>query len=228
LHAVGAESTGQLDKHEVSHKLGRRMAIDRPSMVKGAKYRRPLNPIPILDRKLLLKSLPGSIKCAVSDKHLDAFYQALHRADYPEDLGQFVSDILSSYSSSSSSSSKVTKKLPSSFLLHVLQHSTPGKQQSSDQYYYATKTSKVIDVFNSLNNSTSKIVIQLQDDHIIEAVIMRHGCNKERKQPHITLCVSSQVGCAMKCVFCATGAMGIRGNLVSGEILGEFFLDKLP
>ena len=97
------EEKAELDKHEVSHKLGRRMAIDRPSMVKGAKYRRPLNPIPILDRKLLLKSLPGSIKCVVSDKHLDAFYQALHRADYPEDLGQFVSDILSSYSSSSSS-----------------------------------------------------------------------------------------------------------------------------
>jgi hypothetical protein len=193
------------------------MAIDRSSLVKGTKYRRPLNPIPILDRKLLLKSLPGSIQCVVSDKHLDTFYQALHRANYPEDLGQFVSDLLSSYSSSS----KVTKKLPSSFLLHILQHSTPEKQRSSEQYYYATKTSKVIDVFNSLNKSTSKIVIQLQDDHVIEAVIMRHGCNKDRKQPHITLCVSSQVGCAMKCVFCATGAMGIRGNLVSGEILGE-------
>lgn len=199
------------------------MAIDNPSMAKGAKYRRPLNPIPILDRKLLVKSLPASIQCVVSDKHLDTFYQALHRAKYPENLGQFVTALLSSYSSSS----KVTKKLPSSFLLHILRHSTPGNQQSSEQYYYATVTSKVINVYNSGNNSTTKFVIQLQDDHVIEAVIMRHGCNKDRKKPHITLCVSSQVGCAMKCVFCATGTMGIRGNLVSGEILGELAKEKL-
>jgi hypothetical protein len=182
------------------------------------KYRQPLNPIPILDRKLLLKSLPGNILCVLKDQHLDVFYQALHRAKYPDDLGKFVSDLLSSYSSSS----KVTKKLPSSFLLHILRHCSLEAQHNNDTYFYATTTSKVINAFNSLDNSTTKLVIQLQDSHVVEAVIMRHGCNRERKQPHITLCVSSQVGCAMKCVFCATGTMGIRGNLVSGEILGEF------
>ena len=36
-----------------------------------------------------------------------------------------------------------------------------------------------------------------------------------------TLCVSSQVGCAMGCTFCATGTMGIRGNLCTGEILEQ-------
>ncbi|MCL4419739.1 radical SAM protein, partial [Patescibacteria group bacterium] len=53
---------------------------------------------------------------------------------------------------------------------------------------------------------------------------MRHGysINGSRQQhQHVTLCVSSQVGCAMKCVFCATGRMGIHGNLTSGEILEQ-------
>ncbi len=37
----------------------------------------------------------------------------------------------------------------------------------------------------------------------------------------VTLCLSSQVGCAMGCTFCATGQMGIRRNLGAGEILGQ-------
>lgn len=38
-----------------------------------------------------------------------------------------------------------------------------------------------------------------------------------------TVCVSSQVGCAMACTFCATGTMGLLGNLTSGEILEQLF-----
>jgi 23S rRNA (adenine2503-C2)-methyltransferase len=48
----------------------------------------------------------------------------------------------------------------------------------------------------------------------IEAVLMRY---KERR----TLCISTQVGCAMGCVFCATGQMGFRRNLSSGEIVEQ-------
>ncbi len=36
-----------------------------------------------------------------------------------------------------------------------------------------------------------------------------------------TLCISTQVGCAMGCVFCATGQMGFKRNLTSGEIIGQ-------
>ena len=38
--------------------------------------------------------------------------------------------------------------------------------------------------------------------------------------PRVTYCVSSQVGCALGCTFCATGAMGIVRNLTAGEIVG--------
>ena len=58
---------------------------------------------------------------------------------------------------------------------------------------------------------TSKIQVELQDGQRVEAVIIKH-------QDWNTLCVSSQVGCKMACAFCATGTMGLLGNLSSGEI----------
>ncbi|RMX65637.1 hypothetical protein DD238_005410 [Peronospora effusa] len=64
------------------------------------------------------------------------------------------------------------------------------------------------------SDGTVKLLIKLQDEHEIEAVIMRHtGRN--------TLCVSSQVGCQMACTFCATGTLGIIADLCSGEILEQ-------
>jgi len=54
--------------------------------------------------------------------------------------------------------------------------------------------------------------VNLHDGERVEAVIMRHGTRA-------TLCVSSQVGCAMGCTFCATGTMGLRGNLSSGKFV---------
>lgn len=63
-------------------------------------------------------------------------------------------------------------------------------------------------------DGTVKLLLRLQDDHEIEAVVMRH---KGRN----TLCVSSQVGCQMGCTFCATGTMGIIADLWSGEILEQ-------
>ncbi|KAG2529864.1 hypothetical protein JM18_002642 [Phytophthora kernoviae] len=63
-------------------------------------------------------------------------------------------------------------------------------------------------------DGTVKLLLRLQDNHEIEAVIMRH---KGRN----TLCVSSQVGCQMGCTFCATGTLGIIADLCSGEILEQ-------
>jgi hypothetical protein len=42
--------------------------------------------------------------------------------------------------------------------------------------------------------------------------------------PRSTLCVSSQVGCKMGCKFCATGTMGFKSNLSSGEIVEQLVL----
>ena len=53
-----------------------------------------------------------------------------------------------------------------------------------------------------------------QINNPVEAVLMRY--NQRR-----TLCISTQAGCAMACVFCATGQMGFRRNLSSGEIVEQ-------
>ncbi len=59
-----------------------------------------------------------------------------------------------------------------------------------------------------------KFRTRLADGGAVETVLM-----PERQR--ITLCVSSQVGCAQACVFCHTGRMGLTRNLSAGEIVGQ-------
>ncbi len=67
------------------------------------------------------------------------------------------------------------------------------------------------------SDGSTKLVLGLSDGHRIEAVHMP----RRVKNPRVTFCISSQVGCAMGCTFCATGAMGIKRNLQAGEIVGQ-------
>jgi 23S rRNA (adenine2503-C2)-methyltransferase len=69
-------------------------------------------------------------------------------------------------------------------------------------------------VLISQDGETRKTLFQLADNQAIEAVLMRY--NRRR-----TLCISTQAGCAMGCIFCATGQMGFRRNLSSGEIIEQ-------
>ncbi len=64
------------------------------------------------------------------------------------------------------------------------------------------------------DDGTEKLLLALADDHRIECVLLRDG---ERR----TVCISSQVGCAMGCVFCASGIDGVIRNLSTGEILEQ-------
>jgi 23S rRNA (adenine2503-C2)-methyltransferase len=66
----------------------------------------------------------------------------------------------------------------------------------------------------SNDNETVKTLFKLPDGNLIESVLMYYD---ERN----TLCISSQSGCAMGCVFCATGQMGFGRNLSSGEIVEQ-------
>lgn len=61
---------------------------------------------------------------------------------------------------------------------------------------------------------TRKYLLALQDAHRIETVLMRY-------KGRTTACISSQVGCAMGCVFCATGQMGYTRHLTAGEIVAQ-------
>lgn len=64
-------------------------------------------------------------------------------------------------------------------------------------------------------DGTIKRALKLKDQQIIEAVLMPYADGRR------TACISSQVGCAMKCVFCATGQMGFSRQLTSVEIFEQ-------
>jgi 23S rRNA (adenine2503-C2)-methyltransferase len=64
------------------------------------------------------------------------------------------------------------------------------------------------------SDGTDKLLIRLADGGEVECVLLRDG-------PRRSICVSSQVGCAMGCVFCASGLDGVDRNLTSGEILEQ-------
>lgn len=70
------------------------------------------------------------------------------------------------------------------------------------------------ELLTSSDGKTVKTLFKLSDGQAIEAVLLRYSDRN-------TLCISSQVGCAMGCVFCATGQMGYRRNLSSGEIVEQ-------
>jgi 23S rRNA (adenine2503-C2)-methyltransferase len=64
------------------------------------------------------------------------------------------------------------------------------------------------------SDGTTKFLLRLADGQLIESVFIPDT-------PSNTFCISSQVGCAMKCGFCLTGRMGIVRNLTAGEIVGQ-------
>ena len=72
----------------------------------------------------------------------------------------------------------------------------------------------VASVHASRDGMTHKFVVALEDGARVECVSMR----TERR---LTFCLSSQVGCALKCAFCATGLMGLKRNLTAAEIVAQ-------
>ena len=70
-------------------------------------------------------------------------------------------------------------------------------------------------------DGTEKFLFQLADGNYIECVLMRYRGDLSKQRN--TLCISSQVGCAMGCTFCATGQGGFVRNLTVGEILSQVY-----
>ena len=62
--------------------------------------------------------------------------------------------------------------------------------------------------------ATRKALLRLGGEHVVEAVLMGYP-------DRVTVCISSQAGCAMGCTFCATGQMGLQNNLTAGEISAQ-------
>ncbi|MDT8339982.1 MAG: 23S rRNA (adenine(2503)-C(2))-methyltransferase RlmN [Longimicrobiales bacterium] len=64
-------------------------------------------------------------------------------------------------------------------------------------------------------DGTAKHLWRLEDGELVESVLIPTG-------DRLTLCISSQAGCAVGCTFCATGWGGFRRNLTAGEIVSQF------
>lgn len=79
--------------------------------------------------------------------------------------------------------------------------------------------------YESSRKDTYKAILQAVDGKLFETVLM------ENARGDWTICVSSQIGCAMRCTFCATGTMGLKRSLTVDEIVDQYrfwryFLEK--
>jgi adenine C2-methylase RlmN of 23S rRNA A2503 and tRNA A37 len=176
------------------------------------------SPNSILDRPALLKALDER-GISLKSQQIEGFYQALHRQHYPE-LDKFVENYY-----------RHEKKEHVEDLTPIKNRITNKKNKNMMQLNkqlleflvapdngFVTITSKVDLALQSKDGNTTKLAVRLFDDHVVESVVMRYSTKEGGRA---SLCVSSQVGCAMGCTFCATGTMGIRGNLSSAEILEQ-------
>lgn len=76
---------------------------------------------------------------------------------------------------------------------------------------------KIIKIQNSTDNQTVKFLSQLEDNATVETVLVPF-------HKKYTICISSQVGCAMKCSFCYTGVQGFKRHLKVNEIIGQYLM----
>lgn len=68
-------------------------------------------------------------------------------------------------------------------------------------------------------DGTEKALLELADGLCVETVLMARGDEEKIRR---TICLSSQVGCGMACIFCATGRMGFARNLTTEEIIDQY------
>ncbi len=92
------------------------------------------------------------------------------------------------------------------------------RDKLSENYYVSSP--EIVKKLESRLDKTKKYLFKLQDGNMVESVVMyyKHG---------ITICVSSQVGCAMGCKFCASTIGGLVRSLTPGEILDQIIFAQL-
>ncbi len=86
---------------------------------------------------------------------------------------------------------------------------------------YTIGSAKEIHRVVSDDGDTTKLLLNLTDGIPVETVLMQYSSSKIGGHPRSTVCVSTQIGCAMGCVFCATGQMGFETNLKAEHIVSQ-------
>lgn len=180
--------------------------------------RKAPSPKSILDKKCFLEALDEA-GISLKPMHVDAFYQMLHREHYPS-----LPDFVENYYRNERGESVLGSEKP---LNHqISKNKNRNKSQLPKKLLefiantpdFVTKTSRIKEKMTSLDKSTTKLIVELHDGQVVESVLMRYA---RKGDGRASLCVSSQCGCAMGCTFCATGTMGLSGNLTTGEILEQ-------
>jgi len=102
----------------------------------------------------------------------------------------------------------------------LLRASFPQRQAAELLSQFAVCGSTLVERRESAAGG-QKLVVRLgSTGQLVETVLIRHESARSGAA-RWTVCVSSQVGCARACTFCATGTLGLRQNLSSGEILEQ-------
>lgn len=86
------------------------------------------------------------------------------------------------------------------------------QKQLQTETYSVLPTNQIS--WQSQDGYTCKYLLRLEDGQTVETVQMRY-------RDRISVCISTQAGCAMGCVFCATGQMGFYRHLLPAEIVGQ-------
>ena len=86
---------------------------------------------------------------------------------------------------------------------------------------YTIGSAKEIHRVVSDDGDTTKLLLNLTDGTPVETVLIQYPSSKIDGHPRSTICVSTQIGCAMGCVFCATGQMGFEKNIKAEEIVAQ-------
>ena len=116
-------------------------------------------------------------------------------------------------------------------LLQALYHSFParvdditllpvGLRERLQAEGYRTGAATEVHRVVSDDGQTTKLLLRMDGGTLIETVLMQYAEEGE-SHPRSTVCVSTQAGCAMGCVFCATGQMGFERNLHAEEVVAQ-------
>jgi 23S rRNA (adenine2503-C2)-methyltransferase len=90
------------------------------------------------------------------------------------------------------------------------------REQLTEEF---TPLSTRVDIHQQAADGTHKLLLRLQDGQTIECVLLHQDDRR-------TACISTQVGCGMGCVFCASGLAGVARNLIPAEILEQLIRSR--
>ncbi|MDA7949948.1 MAG: 23S rRNA (adenine(2503)-C(2))-methyltransferase RlmN [Pirellulaceae bacterium] len=142
-------------------------------------------------------SKEGTSLPSIHSKEAIENFRRKHRID-PHRIKRFRHRFYRQAASAELGAGELPKALQDSFLRHFSFHSIQLEKR-----------------LDSKKDGASKLLFRTSSNLLIESVILRASTGRT------TLCLSSQVGCAANCRFCATGQMGIAKNLTTSEILDQ-------